>query len=719
MTNSCSQPKAHQEMIPPAYKTLADVKADMKDESLDIAGYSDDQEPVPLFAHECAGLYEEDEIPGEDAKGPSSSSGRPYEDDKEDYDDPTLERFPSTRDEIMSTVRKVGTGLNADQVSVEGIPISPIMNARNSPTAEARNEPPVSDTSPISRGQQHLSLPPSLTAMDEHSMSATSLHSIAEDAEGAEENDTAEPQSEYISDVVEKQNGVDETTDIGKKTGAENTDEVKANEIAPVVEQAETVDEVIKIAQGAEGEQSKDIALPSENLPAMVEATPAAEDIASAVEVHPTVQDIASVVEQENINDEGTQISTEPAAQDIQQSESKDNVPQDAEAETENEAAEASKSTDAETSLSAHKPTLESLVTVPSPLVKPSTGLLSPVSDDDEAVVVKNANSKEETDKSGYLTPERAATPQPEVPGSPREPAPNTADSFVESNLESPALKTGVETPLPESRSPQIVVSKPEKIQVDDELLPTATLDEARYESDHAEHEAAQDTETLKKEKTHEANGADEASREVKGSEEIETVNNVESSAAVAVPQDTEPSGNVDAHQILKESSAPKSVEDSAEADAPQQDETHDVSAVPTNLEARKHEDILSNIEAHKSDISQFSLPDGGHEESSDGVGTSDSLETPATVNGSQEAGSHSERMATTSATEENLKSTLKQRSVARPSPADRSNTPISITDSHKEAAKGGNWFSAFLRLVFIDFFGGFVRKLWGGGRKT
>lgn len=546
----------------------------MKDESLEIAGLSNDH--VPLFAHECAGLYEDDEIPGADDQAEILSqilsSGRPYEGDKEDYNDPTLEKFPSTRDEIISAVRKVETGLNADQVSVESVPLSPVVNAKGSPTAEARSEPRLSDTSPSSYGQQNLSLPPSLTAKQERSRSTTSLQSIDEGAEGAEsaEGDKpTEPKSEFIADVVEDSNGVGDTNGIATKNGVETSEKSTVNEIAPLVEQAETADDVIEVAKGVDGNQG----------------TPN-EDAVS---------------------------KTEAASQ--------------------------SKGADAEVNVSAHKPTLASVVTVPSPSVKPSTGFLSPVSDDDEAVVVRNTKRDEEPSKSGYLTPERAATPQPEEPGSPREPAPNTADPVAESDSNFPVLEAGVEHPASASRSPQIVVSRPEETGPDEELLPAAALEERLYENGPAD----QQSESLKEEAPV-TEGTDQSSKGLESSNHNETSGNVEELPVSEAPLDRDSS---------------KSIE------------------------------------------------------------TSNGREAPVTGNGSSEEGPHNENTATTSATEESQVPTLKKRSVTRPDPANRTGTPISITNSHKEAAKGGNWFSAFLRLIFVDFFGGIVRKITGGGRKT
>lgn len=692
--------------------------ADMKDESLDITGFSNDQEPVPLFAHECAGLYEDDEIPGVNEQGPSSSSSRPYEADKEDYDDPTLERFPSTRHEIMSTVRKVETGLNADQVYLEGVPISPIVHSRSSPTAEARTQLPMSDTSPNSRGQQHLPLPPSLTPMDERSLSTTSLQSIAEDAEGAEEDGVAEPRSEHIADMVEKSIGADETIETAKETESAPIEKSTTNEIAPVVEQAETEDEVIEAAQDVKGEEIKELTSTSGDLPVVVDVTAAVEDIASVVELPPAVHDIASVVELKTQFDDSTHPSTEPDTERVQQAEGKDMSALHGRAETENEAAVTLKTTDAETSLSAHKSALDSLVTVPSPLVKPSTGLLSPVSDDDEAVVVKSTKGKE-TSESGYLTPERASTPQPEEPESPREPALNTADPVAESGVEHSVLETEIEAPLPEPPSPQIVVSKPEETQTDKQLLPAAILDAARAESDDTNIELAHDSETFQHRQDSESEVSDASPKKIKVSNDIIAIKNIEVAAAAEAPLNTGSSEHVDPNHASKDSNVPRGIEDSAEVESLKNDEDHKAGTSYTDLEASANVERTLNMDPSTSDNSlQLSEANGAHEEeSSEGVDTSDRIETSATVSGFHGVDSHSESAATTSATEENQTITLKQRSVPRPNPADRTNTPTSITGSHKEAAKGGNWFSAFLRLVFIDFFGGLVRKLYGGGR--
>lgn len=323
---------------PSTYKALADTNAGAKDESPEVAGFSNDPEPVPLFAHECAGLYEDDEIPGADDIGFSSKTNsrlRTHNDD--DFDDPTLEKFPSTRDEIISTVRNVTTGLNEDRTTVSGVPPSPLFHATS-------NDADDRELSPISSNPLNLQVPssPSQKPAGERSLSAGSLGSIAEGAEGEEERP-------------------------------------KIAEVAPVVEQVATEDSAISVAKKTEGEATS----------------------------------------------------------------------------------------------TTSKPSLEPLVTIPSPSAQAENGLLSPASNEDEAVVLKGTKGKGEKTGTGYLTPERAATPEP---GSPLEPPPNTLPPVAEhaADAEINAEPTAPKSP---PRSPRILVSKADDSGQEEEVLPGPSLD--------------------------------------------------------------------------------------------------------------------------------------------------------------------------------------------------------------------------------------------------
>ena len=170
------------------------------------------------MADECAGIYEDDEIPGvpDDEQRAEIVNGSTHDQAKEDFQDPTLERFPSSRSEILAAVRKVETGLNANQTLNEGVPPSPVFRSRTRSTGDGQAEHGSPESSPVSsKESQHLSLPLAQPQenLSERSLSVASLGSIAEDDE------------------------------VNAST---------AEEIAPIVEQAETADEAIKVAKNAE-----------------------------------------------------------------------------------------------------------------------------------------------------------------------------------------------------------------------------------------------------------------------------------------------------------------------------------------------------------------------------------------------------------------------------------------------------------------------------------
>ncbi|KAK4242604.1 hypothetical protein C8A03DRAFT_29199 [Achaetomium macrosporum] len=99
--------------------------------------FFDDQEESivdksPLFAHECVGMYEpnQDVEPAdeEEMSAPHVAPVADIDPDEVDLNDPTLERFPSNREEIIDTVRKLETGLEVDEASFDGSPPSPVIN---------------------------------------------------------------------------------------------------------------------------------------------------------------------------------------------------------------------------------------------------------------------------------------------------------------------------------------------------------------------------------------------------------------------------------------------------------------------------------------------------------------------------------------------------------------------------------------------------------------
>ena len=168
-------------------------------DDMDPYGFDEPSVPenkTPLFAHECVGmeLYEDDGAP--DAHGEEHHSDDYEEDrrpstvydDEEDIDlnDPTLEKFPSNRDEIIDTVRKLEGGLNEDHADVEGlIPLSPVVGPSGPQNHDLVGDlivsSPVVASPVVARGSRMLNLPrSSLGSVSSDRSSAISLGSISE-----------------------------------------------------------------------------------------------------------------------------------------------------------------------------------------------------------------------------------------------------------------------------------------------------------------------------------------------------------------------------------------------------------------------------------------------------------------------------------------------------------------------------------------------------------
>jgi hypothetical protein len=157
---------------------------------MDVYEGDDSQDPPDDEVHEAD--YEEDRRP----------STVVYDDDEDiDLNDPTLVKFPSNREEIIDTVRKLEGGLNEDHSDVEGlIPASPIVGPSGPHNHDLLgvdflvSSPVVS--SPVvargsgSSGSRLLSLPrPSIGSVSSDRSSALSLSSISEAAEEAGDED--------------------------------------------------------------------------------------------------------------------------------------------------------------------------------------------------------------------------------------------------------------------------------------------------------------------------------------------------------------------------------------------------------------------------------------------------------------------------------------------------------------------------------------------------
>jgi hypothetical protein len=89
--------------------------------------------------------------------------------------------------------------------------------------------------------------------------------------------------------------------------------------------------------------------------------------------------------------------------------------------------------------------------------------------------------------------------------------------------------------------------------------------------------------------------------------------------------------------------------------------------------------------------------------------------ETGQASPGFQASGGMADPAAKSTGVEAGSDSQLKKR---RGGP-ERTGTPISIHDTGLKAAQGGNWFQSFFRIIFVDFLGGILNRLFGRKRET
>lgn len=128
----------------------------------------------------------EEEGPEEESLDVTPPGG--VEPNKVDFDDPTLERFPSDREEIIDTVRHLSTGLPVDDVAFDAERQSPVVNpARRGTeviTGDFSLSPPRPKSGPSSRRSSRKSPRGSIGSHK----TTSSLHSISENEEQDEED---------------------------------------------------------------------------------------------------------------------------------------------------------------------------------------------------------------------------------------------------------------------------------------------------------------------------------------------------------------------------------------------------------------------------------------------------------------------------------------------------------------------------------------------------
>ncbi|KAI1180100.1 hypothetical protein F4777DRAFT_574382 [Nemania sp. FL0916] len=162
---------------------IPDSASQLDDDDLDA--YSNDI--LPMLSHECfgsapCGLATCDKGSWPEREDPNDSSENAGASDT-NYDDPALEPFPSDRESIIATMRRLSASLEADPTMIDLVPLSSITEPR--PSAA---DPGISSPTPGLFGVEDK---PAMrkTADDVKRQSATnlartrSLHSIAEGEE--------------------------------------------------------------------------------------------------------------------------------------------------------------------------------------------------------------------------------------------------------------------------------------------------------------------------------------------------------------------------------------------------------------------------------------------------------------------------------------------------------------------------------------------------------
>ncbi|KAK2021985.1 hypothetical protein LX32DRAFT_711325 [Colletotrichum zoysiae] len=152
------------------------------DKDFEERGNADDG-PPPLFTHEALGPYEPSGSDDEDdvSKGLDHHGTVDYDVDKYDLNDPTLERWPSNRSGIIDAVRKVETGLNEDQTSFHGAPLSPVIGSRKAGLDQYYEEAVLSSGPSSPSSTKRLELPRRSHGSMVSDRSLLSLGSIAEE----------------------------------------------------------------------------------------------------------------------------------------------------------------------------------------------------------------------------------------------------------------------------------------------------------------------------------------------------------------------------------------------------------------------------------------------------------------------------------------------------------------------------------------------------------
>ncbi|KAI1426238.1 hypothetical protein F5Y12DRAFT_301628 [Xylaria sp. FL1777] len=107
---------------------VADTASQLDEDESEVDG----GEMLPMFSHECfassSSDYQEPKLQHDNLDYPPESVSP----SNMNFDDPRLEHFPSDRDSIMATMRRVSTSIETDSTTVDEVNLPPIITARSS-----------------------------------------------------------------------------------------------------------------------------------------------------------------------------------------------------------------------------------------------------------------------------------------------------------------------------------------------------------------------------------------------------------------------------------------------------------------------------------------------------------------------------------------------------------------------------------------------------------
>ncbi|KAI0118900.1 hypothetical protein GGR51DRAFT_570646 [Nemania sp. FL0031] len=161
-----------------------DIEEDYESDNDDFE--ADSGELLPMFSHECFASPADSQTSSHHApeqqphENPDSSCESPEPLDM-NYDDPRLEAFPSDRDSIIATMRRLSTAIEVDPTMVDIVPLAsmPLLAGGPSPTRGAFG---ADDSSTSQKQTGDISRKPVSATASKHS-----LQSIAEGEEAPDE----------------------------------------------------------------------------------------------------------------------------------------------------------------------------------------------------------------------------------------------------------------------------------------------------------------------------------------------------------------------------------------------------------------------------------------------------------------------------------------------------------------------------------------------------